>query len=256
MTGSPMSGEDPVGALPRLLGVQQVDTAIAQQEHRKSALAERAALAAVEREAALLRRRRREVDGERQALLDRQTELENQTASITQRRRALEERLYGARGVAGRELAQMESEITQLNRRRAEIEESELSLLVDQEPLDAEIDDADKRLGDLDTDTAALRLAVGAADVEIDAELARLRRLRNEAVAGIPADLVERYEALRARLGGVGAARLVGNQCGGCHLELSSVEVDHIRHMPPDEVVTCDQCGRILVREAAVPPPT
>jgi predicted nucleic acid-binding Zn-ribbon protein len=31
--------------------------------------------------------------------------------------------------------------------------------------------------------------------------------------------------------------------------------VDHIRRMPPDEVVTCDQCGRILVREAAVPPP-
>jgi hypothetical protein len=252
-----VSAEEPAapGALSRLLGVQQLDTAISQHEHRKVSLPERTALAALEREAALLRRRAAEVDGERQALLDRQGELEEQTASITQRRRTLEERLYGARGVAGRELAQMEAEIIQLNRRRAEIEEIELQLLVDQEPLDAELADAGKRLGDLDGDGATLRAAVAAADVEIDAELARLRRLRSEAVAGIPGDLVERYEALRRRLGGVGAARLVGNQCGGCHLELSSVEVDHIRRMPPDEVATCDQCGRILVREPAVPPP-
>src|ERR1700728_2248899 len=201
------------GALPRLLGVQQVDTAIAQHEHRKVSLPERSALGALEREAGGLRRRVAEADGERQMLLDRQAELEAQTASITARRRALQERLYSARGVAGRELAQMEAEITQLNHRRAEIEEVELQLLVDQEPLDAEIADADKRLSDLDGDATTLRRAVA-------------------------------------------AARLVGNQCGGCHLELSSVEVDHIRRMPPDEVVTCDQCGRILVREAAAPPPT
>ena len=244
------------GALPRLLGVQQVDTAIAQHEHRKVSLPERSALGALEREAGGLRRRVAEADGERQMLLDRQAELEAQTASITARRRTLEERLYSARGVAGRELAQMEAEISQLNHRRAEIEEVELQLLVDQEPLDAEIADADKRLSDLDGDATTLRRAVAAADVEIDSELARLRRLRAEAVVGIPAELLERYELLRSRLGGVGAARLVGNQCGGCHLELSSVEVDHIRRMPPDEVVTCDQCGRILVREAAAPPPT
>jgi predicted nucleic acid-binding Zn-ribbon protein len=252
-----MTAEEPGApdALPRLLGVQQVDTAIAQHEHRKVSLPERTALGALEREASGLRRRVAEVDGERQVLLDRQGELEEQTASITARRRALEERLYGARGVAGRELAQMEAEITQLNHRRAGIEEVELQLLVDQEPLDAEIADAEKRLADLDGDAATLRQAVVAADVEIDGELARLRRLRGEAVLGVPADLLERYEMLRQRLGGVGAARLVGNQCGGCHLELSSVEVDHIRRMPPDEVVTCDQCGRILVREAAVPPP-
>jgi predicted nucleic acid-binding Zn-ribbon protein len=252
-----VTAEEPAapGALPRLLGVQQLDTAIAQHEHRKASLPERTALSGLEREAAVLRRRAAEVDGERRALLDRQGELEDQTASITQRRRTLEERLYGARGVAGRELAQMEAEITQLNRRRAEIEENELQLLVDQEPLDAELADAGKRLGDLDGDAATLRAAVAAADADIDAELARLRALRTEAAAGIPADLRERYESLRQRLGGVGAARLVGNQCGGCHLELSSVEVDHIRRMPPDEVVTCDQCGRILVREPATPPP-
>ena len=45
-----------------------------------------------------------------------------------------------------------------------------------------------------------------------------------------------------------GAARLVGGSCSGCHLVLPSMEVDRIRKAPPDAVITCDQCGRILVR--------
>ena len=38
-----------------------------------------------------------------------------------------------------------------------------------------------------------------------------------------------------------------GSHCDGCHLELSSVEVEQIRALPPGEVATCEQCGRILV---------
>ena len=47
--------------------------------------------------------------------------------------------------------------------------------------------------------------------------------------------------------GGTGAARLIGQHCDGCHLELSAVEVERIRAATPDAVVTCEQCGRILV---------
>ena len=63
----------------------------------------------------------------------------------------------------------------------------------------------------------------------------------------LPTALSDRYETLRARLKGTGAARLVGSHCDGCHLELGSVEVEKIRALPPGEVATCEQCGRILV---------
>jgi uncharacterized protein len=59
--------------------------------------------------------------------------------------------------------------------------------------------------------------------------------------------LLATYERLRARLGGVGVARLVGTHCDGCHLTLSAVELDRVRHLPDGEVYTCEQCGRILV---------
>src|SRR5438445_123736 len=82
----------------------------------------------------------------------------------------------------------------------------------------------------------------------IDAELAGELDARAIAAKAVPPDLLEQYERLRARLGGIGAARLVGNSCGGCHLTLPATELDRIRHLPPDAVALCDQCGRILVR--------
>ena len=75
----------------------------------------------------------------------------------------------------------------------------------------------------------------------------RGRRPGPRRAAGLPADLAERYERLRSHLGGVGAARLVGDRCDGCHLTLPSVEVERIHHLSADTFATCPQCDRILV---------
>ena len=86
------------------------------------------------------------------------------------------------------------------------------------------------------------------AEAEIDAELDRVLAERAEMVGGLDPAVIERYEQLRHDLGGIAVARLVTGHCGGCHLALSAVELDHIRHEPPDALVLCGECGRILVR--------
>ena len=53
---------------------------------------------------------------------------------------------------------------------------------------------------------------------------------------------------LRRSLGGVGAARLSGARCEGCHLEIPSAELERLRRAPDDAVVNCPECARILVR--------
>ena len=60
-------------------------------------------------------------------------------------------------------------------------------------------------------------------------------------------ELLAEYERLRARLGGIGAARLEHGTCMGCRMKLPATELDRIKHQSPDELVHCDQCGRILV---------
>jgi len=88
---------------------------------------------------------------------------------------------------------------------------------------------------------------VAEAGVTIRAAVAEEERLRAACASRLPTDLAERYERLRSHLGGVGAARLVGDRCDGCHLTLPSVEVERIRGQPTDVVVLCPQCDRILV---------
>ena len=82
---------------------------------------------------------------------------------------------------------------------------------------------------------------------EIDAALTEALAARTAEAAQLPTALSDRYETLRSRLKGTGAARLIGSRCDGCHLELSSVEVEKIRALPPGQVASCEQCGRILV---------
>jgi predicted nucleic acid-binding Zn-ribbon protein len=86
------------------------------------------------------------------------------------------------------------------------------------------------------------------AQAAIDAELEELGHRRAEVAQSVPEDLRTTYDRLRSRLGGVAVARLVGSRCDGCHLTLPAVELDRIRHLPGTELVTCEQCGRILVR--------
>ncbi len=92
-----------------------------------------------------------------------------------------------------------------------------------------------------------LRAQVARDQLEIEAALAAAVGSRAAEASLLPTALTDRYETLRARLRGTGAARLVGNRCDGCHLELSSVEVENIRALPPGQIATCEQCGRILV---------
>jgi predicted nucleic acid-binding Zn-ribbon protein len=155
--------------------------------------------------------------------------------------------MYAARGSSTRDLQAMDEEVRHLNQRRSELEDEELVAMVDQEPIDAALAALAGRKAPIEEKANILRAEVAQGRAEIDGELEAARAARAGEAAQLPPALSERYEVLRARLRGTGAARLVGHRCSGCHLELSPVEVDRIRAMSPDTVVTCDQCGRILV---------
>ena len=242
--------EDAGSPFALLLKVQDLDTAIAQLRHRKATLSERNDLARGEAKLADLSEYVADTAARRQSLVDRQAELERRIGALDARRRAIEDRMYGARGVAGRELQAMDEEAKSLAEQRDELEEEELVFMEEQEPIDAELVQLLDDQAQLEEAVRGLRAALAAAEVAVDAELSALELSRGVEAARLPPDLATRYEDLRSRLKGVGVARLVGNRCEGCHLELPAMEVERIRHLPGDALVTCEQCGRILVRGA------
>jgi uncharacterized protein len=234
-------------ALGHLLAVQDLDTSIAQLQHRRDALTETSGLAAVEAELASLEAQRVDAAARRAALTATQKELEEQIAGITERRATIEKRMYAATSSSGRDLQAMNDEVRHLTERRSELEEQELAAMIEQDPVDAELSALSERSAPLEARAEELRAQVTGEQLEIDAALAAAVASRADEASFLSTALADRYETLRARLGGTGAARLAGNRCGGCHLELSSVEVEKIRSLPPGDIATCEQCGRILV---------
>ena len=231
-----------------LLQVQEHDTALDQLRHRIEAMPERAALAGV-------RARRADVDvalAEVRARVDdltaRQAALEERIATSARRRHELEERMRSGSVTASKDLQAMDHEVGQLAERERGLEDEELELMEEEEPIDAELAalDPDRRRRSTPTPSDSRppspRPRSSSWPPSRTEEAARA-----ELAAGLPADLAERYERLRAHLGGIGAARLVGDHCEGCHLTLPSMEVERIHQLSADTFATCPQCDRILV---------
>jgi predicted nucleic acid-binding Zn-ribbon protein len=239
--------EAPVRPLARLLDVQDHDTVVDQLRHRRATLPERAELRNVDRQLGALELRTKEVRLTRDEFGERQAALEHQIEASRARRETLEKRLFDGQVVASRELQAMNEEVKHLARHITELEDREIEIMEALEPLDVDLAAGDVTRAALEGDAQRLRAAVGTMETELDAELAEEGRARADAAATVNAELLARYEKLRAKLGGTGAARLVGGSCSGCHLTLSSMELDRVRKASPDAVSTCEQCGRILV---------
>ncbi len=239
--------------LQALLVVQAHDTAADQLRHRRATLPERASLAAVEDRVAAAEQ---EAAGEAEALgavARRQRRLEDELATVEAKVASTEAQLYGGSVRALRELQALQEELEALGRRRSDLEDAVLEVLTEREPLDAALAALDDRRLALYGEAAGVRSAIAEAEAALDAELTGEAGARREAAAGIAADLLARYERLRSANQGVGVARLRNGRCDGCHLSLPATELDRIRHEPPDALVHCDHCGRILVRPDGSP---
>jgi uncharacterized protein len=236
------------GVLARLLEVQDHDTAIDQLRHRRSSLPEQSELAGVQGLLSVLQARIGELRAQRDDLGSRQAALEEQIEASRARRAELEKHMFGGQVSAARDLQAMDDEVKHLLRRISELEDREIEIMEALEPVDRELGEADVARAAHEADSDRLRGAIADAVTAIDADIVVQTEARRAAADSVPGDLLTRYERLRTQLAGTGAARLAGGSCSGCHLSLPAMEVDRIRKAPPDQVITCDQCGRILVR--------
>lgn len=237
-----------MSALETLLQVQDHDTRIDQLRHRRQTLPEKTELADLQKRRAAIEAARAEVAVRRDDVAERQAKAEADIAVAEKRISEIDTRMRSGAVTASRELQAMQGEIDSIRERVSHLEDGALEAMDEREPLDAEVDGYDAQLAALDELAEELERRISEAEAEIDAELAAEQSARATVASNVPDDLAKTYEQLRARLGGVGAARLDGNRCSGCHLTLPATELDRIRHADANALFYCEQCGRILVR--------
>ncbi|TRW46865.1 zinc ribbon domain-containing protein [Georgenia yuyongxinii] len=237
----------PVKDQRRLLDLQALDTRAAKLAHQRRSLPVLATLAELEGRAEDLHRAQIEA---KTLASDTRRELTKAEADVEQvRSRAVrhQAKLDAGAGLS-RELVALQTEVAQLAQRQGVLEEVELEIM---ERLEA----AEVRVADLDMQERAV-----AADVDrhtadrdaqfatLDAEMAEVRAEREKVAGDIDAELLDLYEYARRRTGGLGAVALRGRRTEGAQVDFSLSELAAIDAAGPDEVLTSEEHGYVLVR--------
>jgi len=233
--------------LDTLLELQTRDTAIDRLRHRRDTVPERAALESAQAELDTLRQQLAEASDRREAVSREEQRFDDEARSLEDKAAEVERRMYSGEVTSPRELQVLQADVDQLRRHRRGLEDRELEVMERRESLDAEVAELGRRAGELDTEAERLSGALAEVEGEIDGEMAAERSARDEMAATVDAGLLADYEQCRHRARGMGAARLNGNTCQGCHLSIPSVEAERIRKSPAGTVAHCDNCGCILV---------
>jgi predicted nucleic acid-binding Zn-ribbon protein len=158
-----------------------------------------------------------------------------------------EKRLASGTGTP-KELEQTQHELGTLGVRRSELEEVELEIMM-------RVDGIKERIATLSTEENELALIVADLNIRkenalaaIHTELEGIETDRKATTQSVSAELLALYEKIRES-SGIGAAALAGNQCKGCNLTMNTIELQRISGLAEDEVVRCEECRCILVRD-------
>ena len=220
-----------------------------QIEHATSNLPQHREVTALEDEARTLDT---QLVNSRTALSDVQREVDKSEADVQLvRDRAARDRarLDAGTGTA-KDLQALQHELTSLSRRQSELEDIELGIMERAEALAEHVTVLERDQRDLATRLAAVVEARDRALGDYAGERDSVAGRRAATVESVGEDLVALYERIRSGNGGIGASELSQRRCGGCHMELNQVDMNRITQAPADEVLRCEECGRILVRTA------
>ncbi|MCC4907273.1 zinc ribbon domain-containing protein [Microbacterium sp. cx-59] len=186
--------------------------------------------------------------GQRQGTVDDlQAELRRieSDVAVVDARRARDNELMRTTSSA-KDATAIEHELASLQRRKDDLEETQLDLMERLEAAQAAVDEQQAVITAASDEYALLASAAEQHIAEAAARLEQLTRDRAAVASGIPAALVTLYDKLHER--SAGAALVQARTCLGCHMMLTGSDLNVIRQAAEDAVVTCPQCDCILVR--------
>ncbi|MGC5166569.1 zinc ribbon domain-containing protein [Luteimicrobium sp. DT211] len=231
----------------RLLDVQALDTRLQQLAHRRAASPAIAKVAEVESRLAdvhtsLVQSRTAAED------LRREVAKAEQDVEQVRTRAARDQQRLDSGAVGAKDAQALVAELASLARRQGTLEEVELDVMERLEAHESALAELESAHAQLVAEKESAEAERAAEVGDIDETVVQVRTDREKTVDGLDAGLLALYDRVRAQSGGLGAAALRGRRCEGCRLELNPGDLRAIAGKGPDEIVRCEECGRILVR--------
>jgi predicted nucleic acid-binding Zn-ribbon protein len=160
------------------------------------------------------------------------------------RLRAREKELMSGRIRSPSELLQMSDEVKHMKERFAEEEEAEMRLMEEADAADEAVREATSQLDQARKQSAAEEPEIRSELETWTSELSEVESERDAVWEQAPSAAQAAYSRMRIR---PAVAQVINNQCSACHVTVTSSGMQKLRG--GDELVHCENCGRILVRD-------
>ncbi|MGH9678454.1 MAG: zinc ribbon domain-containing protein [Candidatus Acidiferrales bacterium] len=128
----------------------------------------------------------------------------------------------------------------------AKAEDRLLERMVSGEEFDRQVKAAEVAVKEIEAEANKERHAIQAEYNAAQKELAAAEAARAAAAAAVPEDLVDHYERIAKRHGGIGLAEIRGEGCGQCGVHIRPHVIQLLQRDGNDEIYHCETCTRIL----------
>ncbi len=175
----------------------------------------------------------------------KQRDLELEVQGFVDKISRHEQQLYSGAIRNPKELEDLQAEVAALKRRRQQLEEKLLEVMLKREDAETVQAQAQSHLDEVQADWTAQQADLIGEREELQAELAEIEQAREALLPSIDAGDLRIYEALRRRKGGVAVALLRDGMCGACGVGITPSLEWQLRQ---GKLAPCSNCERILVR--------
>ena len=230
-----------------LLDLQELDSKIAKLQFQLKKMPQLAQLAELKEKDQVLDAKKTKLSVLQADKKRENTSLENDLAAIENRKITQQQRLDSGQG-SPKELVSLQEEIQQMNRRSQDLEEQMLTVMGQLENLEGIEAEIAQRKAEYAQEITRLKGEVGAEESQISAQLEQLGNEREQKAVGLDAELLDLYEHVRNRTGGVGPVKVVAGRPVGYDLAFSVAETARLRAAKPEEVITSEDEGYLLIR--------
>ena len=140
----------------------------------------------------------------------------------------------------------------------AKAEDRLLERMVSGEEYDRQLKSAEAAFKEVEAAANKERHAIQAEYNAAQKELAAAEAARAASAAAIPEDLVDHYERIAKRHGGIGLAEIRGEGCGQCGVHIRPHVIQLLTRDGNEEFYHCETCTRILyyAKSSAAPGPS
>jgi uncharacterized protein len=227
--------------LQKLIALQNLDTTIRRLEKEQQAIPERRA--EIEGEFDQRAFEIRALESRRDEAKHARTRLETEALEQKSRAERAERNLMSSKKQDEYTAAIREADAAR--KQLSALETQILEQLEQLEQAEASLNERADEIASLNTDREARLKAFDAETGTIDERLAIARKEREEVFANLPKPMSTLYSRIKARIrDGVAVAEARNRSCTACFMSLRPQVMTEIRR--GEEVLTCDNCGRIL----------